>query len=236
MADALTPEDRDAMAGELALGLLDGEERAAALRRQLSDADFAAEVTAWADRLAPLFEAMPEAQAPEGLWPRIEARLGDRSVVDPAPLIARAHRWRSVAVGMGAIAASLALILGFQATRPVAPPLPQGAVVAQLIGEAGAPRFAARYEPGRSMLRVRADAMPAPGGKMPELWVIPADGTPRSLGMVVRPGMSEVAVPETYRALIADGATLAVTLEPMDGAPHSAPSSAPVSVGTITVI
>jgi anti-sigma-K factor RskA len=70
----------------------------------------------------------------------------------------------------------------------------------------------------------------------PELWVIPADGVPRSLGLVSAEGLSRVGVPVAHRALMQDGATLAITMEPSDGAPHRAPSSAPVAAGKITTI
>ena len=42
--DTHDPEPQDVAAAELALGLLDGEERAAALRRVLAEPAFAAEV------------------------------------------------------------------------------------------------------------------------------------------------------------------------------------------------
>jgi len=48
MDDHLTPDqERDALAAELALGLLEGQARADALRLSLSDPAFAALVTAW---------------------------------------------------------------------------------------------------------------------------------------------------------------------------------------------
>ena len=59
------------MAAELALGLLDGEERAVALRRVLSDRGFAAEVEWWRRHLADLLDDYPSVPAPEGLIDRI---------------------------------------------------------------------------------------------------------------------------------------------------------------------
>ena len=43
------PAEPDVAAAELALGLLDGEERAAALRRMLAEPGFAREVERWRD-------------------------------------------------------------------------------------------------------------------------------------------------------------------------------------------
>jgi len=49
-------------------------------------------------------------------------------------------------------------------------------------------------------------------------------------------GVSKVAVAPETRAMLRDGATLAITLEPRDGAPHDAPSSAPIAAGKISTI
>jgi anti-sigma-K factor RskA len=53
------PSDREALAAELALGLLDGPEWAEALRLCLSDPEFGAEVGAWSLRLSLLLDAVP---------------------------------------------------------------------------------------------------------------------------------------------------------------------------------
>jgi anti-sigma-K factor RskA len=59
---------------------------------------------------------------------------------------------------------------------------------------------------------------------------------PRSLGLVSTDGVSRVSVAASTRSLLRDGATLAITLEPREGAPHRAPSSAPIAAGKISTI
>ena len=61
------------MAAELALGVLEGDERAEAMRHSLSNPAFAAMVRTWQDRLDPLGEGFAEAPPPN-LWPAIEGR------------------------------------------------------------------------------------------------------------------------------------------------------------------
>lgn len=230
MADPLTPEDRDSLAAELALGLLDGEERAQALRLQLSDPAFAAAVESWRLRLDPLCMGFAEAPPP-AIWPAIERRLeGARSSV-------QLRRWRFAAFASGAVAASLAAVLFL---RPLPAPVeivrvPDSLVVAQLDGGKTGALLAANYDPGQGMLRIRAVTMPA-SQLAPELWIIPADGVPRSLGLVSATGLSLVGVPVAHRKLIHDGALLAITMEPRDGAPHEKPSAAPVAAGKISTI
>ncbi|MBN8841445.1 MAG: hypothetical protein J0I25_14735, partial [Sphingomonadales bacterium] len=63
----------DMLAAELALGLLDGEERAAALRRMLVDPAFAREVEDWRHRLAGLFDDVVEVAAPVSIAERLAA-------------------------------------------------------------------------------------------------------------------------------------------------------------------
>ena len=229
----LSPEERDALAGELALGLLDSEDRAQALRLCLSDPTFAASVAAWRERFEPLHDGFAESPATD-LWPAIQRRLAG---FDDNPLRRTLARWRAGAIASGALAASLA---AFVILRPLPPPVqivraPEQAAIAQLGDERAAALLAANYDPAAGVLRIRALRMPA-SALAPELWVIPDDGVPRSLGLVAAGGVSKLAVAPQTQALLRDGATLAITLEPRDGAPHQAPSSAPIAAGKISTI
>lgn len=231
MADPLSPE-QDALAAELALGVLDSAERAEALRLVLADPAFASAVEAWRARLDPLSEEFREVAPPE-LWPAIDARLGERG---DATTLRQLRFWRWGAIGSGAVAASLAAVLVFlPAPEPVTiVRAPDQATIAQLGGEEGT-LLAANYDPGHGQLRIRAISMPE-SELAPELWVIPAGGVPHSLGLVDAHGTTQVVVPAALRAHIADGATLAITMEPIDGAPHAAPSGPPVAAGKISRI
>lgn len=229
MAEPIGPEERDALAAELALGVLAGDERAQALRLKLADPAFAAQVAVWEARLEPLGAGFAEA-SPPNLWPAIERRLGGDTVV-------QLRRWRIATAATGALAASLALIL---VLRPAPAPIeivraPDQIVMAELDGGEKGALFAANYDPASGMLRIKAVRMPN-SDLMPELWVIPADGVPRSLGLVSPSGMMKMPVPMGHRKLMQDGAVLAVTMEPRDGAPHLKPSSAPVAAGKISTI
>jgi anti-sigma-K factor RskA len=230
------PDEREALAAELALGLLEGEERARALRLKLSDPAFASLVEAWSVRLEPLSGAFQEAPPPE-LWSAIERRLG---VQASAPIASGTERrlraWRLGAIGSGLVAASLAAALVLRPPPPVEiVRAPDRLVLAQLDDAATGALLAANYDPERGALKIRAIQMPA-SELAPELWVIPADGVPRSLGLVSARGISNVAVAVPHRKLMQEGATLAITMEPAATAPHAAPSSAPIAAGKISTI
>ncbi len=224
------------MAAELALGVLEGEERAEALRLSLANPAFAAMVAKWQGRLDPLGEGFEEAPPPD-VWCAIEARLDDAE--RPAP-VRSLRLWQGIAAASGALAATLAAIMVLspatlrKETGPVVATAPAPAVIAQLSGADGT-LLAARIDPQAQVLDIRAVALPDTG-LAPELWVIPADGVPRSLGLIARNGTTQVKLPASLGPLLVDGALLAVSLETAEGAPHTAPSSTPIATGKISAI
>lgn len=232
MNNELTPE-QTAMAAELALGVLEGEERAEALRLSLADPAFAAAVRGWQERLDPMGDGFAEVPAPD-LWPAIEARL-DAQPRDGE--IAAIRFWRRTAAAAGTLAAGLAAVLVFTPVsvnvpapeQPLAPP-----VIAQLAGADGT-LLAANVNVQTGQVIIRAISLPD-SDLVPELWVIPSDGVPRSLGLISAENTTAVTLSDAVRPLVTDGATLAVSLEQPQGAPHKAPSSTPIAMGKILAI
>jgi anti-sigma-K factor RskA len=90
--------------------------------------------------------------------------------------------------------------------------------------------LAAVTSDGVALLAIR-DLAPTSGNEVYEAWVIPADGVPVALGeLKLRPG--GVGYLEAGGLPAESGIVLALTREPGPGA--TAPSSAPISVGTAT--
>ena len=254
MAEQVTgEEDRELLAAELALGLLEGSERSEAQRLRLADPGFAAAVEDWAERLAPLSAFVPDAAAPTTLWPAIERRLDGTAEASapaaaPADFARRLRRWQASTATMGAVAAALALALVIrpdavappqpqiaQAPAPAPEPTAQQVAVAQLSAPDGAPLLAASYNAATGELRIRAIKLPE-GQKVPELWIIPADGTPRSLGFIDANGTSTVALARPVQGFVGEQPTLAVTLENRDPQPHTAPTGAILASGKVLTI
>ena len=220
---ALSPEEFDLLAAELALGVSEGEGRVRALRLQLSDRSFRNAVLAWQDRLAPLLAEVPSVETGLNLWPRIEAMLEPAA---PTRLVQRLRAWRVGALAASAVAAVLAVLLVVEPAPPVPQPQPvTPAAVAQLLAKSGEALLVVRVDQASGTLRVRAVALPQ-DRRVPELWVIPAGGAPQSLGLINPSGTSDVALQPALRELLREGSTIAVTLEPADGAPHRAPTGA----------
>ena len=105
----------DTAAAELALGVLDGDERAAALRRMIAEPAFAREVERWRDHFAVLFAGVVETAAPDGVLPRVEARISGRREV---AAIRPRNLWKPVA--LAASVAALAMWSGVPTGAPAA--------------------------------------------------------------------------------------------------------------------
>lgn len=239
--DDMSPDELLAM--ELALGLLDGSARAAAEARRATDSAFAALVRSYEDSLVPLAEALPPVPPPPALWDRVAAEIeADSRLATPAAPTAPAAIpwWNRLVLWRGATAALAALSLALLVTRPgPAPPAPAprpaGALLAAtLAAEGGQPLVTAALDPSRRAVILAPVESPALDGRVPELWLIPADGRPRSLGLVDLGGTRRVAVPATVLALVAEGAVLAVSLEPAGGSPTGLPTGPVVATGRLT--
>ncbi len=227
--DTGVPED--VAAAELALGLLEGEERGAALRRVLAEPGFAAQVEWWRSRLAALFDLWPEHAAPPHLAARIEASLDGT----PAPAQTSRFAWPALAAVTSAIAASLLLFVMVrpEPTLPVSQPIPVArptSVLVAMLGDAKSP-VAAVYDPANGALRVAAGPG-VPDARVAQLWVIGGDGVPHSLGLLSsRP--TSLAPKGVDRGRIAPGATLAISVEPLGGSPTGLPTGPVVATGVV---
>jgi anti-sigma-K factor RskA len=203
--------EREALAAEYVLGTLPLPERLAAEAMIASDVAFAALVEQWRDRLAPLNDAYGEAAPPPDLLGRIEARLF------PAPERRRRPGW--IWGAFAGIAAAAVAAVVFTAILP--PAEAPGAISAELTAENQPLVIAARFDPAAGELTAERSAGPAAGpGSDYELWLIPKDQAPISLG-IVRDAALRVALAD-----LPSGATLAVTLEAAGGSPTGQPQGA----------
>jgi anti-sigma-K factor RskA len=217
------PEDMTA--AELALGVLDGEERAAALRRVLTEPAFAQDVEAWRDHFALLFEQWPEAAAPSGMLARIEESI--------QPKTATPGYWRVATGALGLIAASLLLVIVLRPAVPPPGPVPSAPVlVASLDGTGPRSALAAIYDPARGELRIPTAAAPA-ANRSAELWMIGSDGVPHSLGLLDTADRTVVVIKPADRAKLAPGLKLAVSSEPLGGSPTGLPTGPIVASGAL---
>nr|QQZ52048.1 anti-sigma factor [Phenylobacterium glaciei] len=68
------------------------------------------------------------------------------------------------------------------------------------------------------------------------MWLIPADGKPRSLGLIA-PGTSKtLPMPQGLPALATEGASIAVSVEPLGGSRQDGPSGPVAAIGKLARI
>lgn len=218
------PDDDRARAGEYVLGLMDADDARAFAARMAEDPALAAEVARWQEEFAPLAGEAAPVMPPARVWRATSARLFGTS--------RRAWLAWGLPVAAAALAIVLILVPGLFDRGPVAPDDP--AFRAEIAAEDGSLALAAAYDAETGALYLeRSAGTPAPG-RAHELWLISGDALPVSLGVlpVERAALTLTLAPELRRDL--DGATLAVSDEPLGGSPTGLPTGDVLAAGTLT--
>lgn len=248
----------DLIAAQYVLGVLSSSARLRLEARMLQDDAIREAVHAWERRLNPLASTLPTVNVPAEIWQRICAQL-DRQHLDassaqaapavtpmPAPsthsavstVAANDSRWRPLAWMSSAIAAGLLL---FIVLRPnTLPPTPaqitaplQAAAIRDLavLSQGDQPAWIVRQQDNQLIVS-NLNAAAVPSEHDLELWSIQGDNPPRSLGLIrVKDG--QAILPNIPSELISANATLAISLEPLNGSPTGAPTGDVLYVGKV---
>jgi len=225
------PIERDALAGEYVLGVLDLASRAAIAAALEHDADLRRLVDEWQDRLQPLAATVPPMPPPEDLWPRIAAAL-PRPVAPVVPFRAKpglwhnAGIWRLSTVGMSALAAGLAALM------LVRNPVPAPGYIAVLTAPQNLEAsFLVESRPRAGLVLTSLTHAGPATGRAYELWALPPGGTrPVSLGLV--PAGGRLAL-DPARIRPSAGTALMISLEPETGSPTGQPTGPVVYQGQL---
>jgi len=244
--DITGEEELDLLAGEYALGLLEGADFDRAESLSAADPDFRRRVARWSGRLEPLLDSVEPAPPPPGLWARIELGIGHAAgaqLAEEAPasnvhvLRRRINVWRGYSATATALAASLALFLVIRpADAPVPRPVPQP-LVAMMSAEGSAAKLVATYDPdSHSLFVAPAAGVDAVPGHAHELWLIPADGKPRSMGIVTPGAPRRMAIAPPMLSEVKADVTLALSVEPSGGSPSGQPTGPVIASGKLVRI
>ena len=233
--DYSRPELADRLAADYVAGTLRGPARRRFEALLPAHANLRAAVRAWQEQLMPLTASIPPVQPPPEVWQRIEARIS-RGRSAPARQPA-ARWWAQLAFwrGLSGVATVAAVTLGLLLASPdparppvivvlnAASPGDTGAVPASFIASISGDGRALVTRP---LLNVSLEA-----NRALELWAVPPEGAPRSLGLISAAGATVVK-----RGKLLDGtAALAVSLEPSGGSPTGAPTGPILFVGKLTL-
>ncbi len=235
---ATDPGESMVTAGELALGVLEGDERASALHRVIAEPAFARKVEWWREQFVALFEVWPEEAVPPETENRIMASIEPRQ---SAPQKSDGW-WRITALAASLVAAVSVGALVMEQRRPVpAPPprtdvaRPASAMPGPLLAAIGTAKdvtkpvlLAAVYDPVRRTVRI-VGTIEVPDRRVAELWAIGPAGKPRPLGLLARDPATRLTLGEP----VAAGDTLAVSIEPVGGSPTGQPTGPVVATGPL---
>ena len=219
------PED-ELLAAEYALGVLAGADRAAAERRIAAERAFAIMVADWEERLAPWAGEIDEVSPAPQVWDAIAVAL-------PAPAPQRAGLWQSVvfwrgfALASALAAACLAVVIYLGAVGGSQP------LMAAIEG-GGKRSFVATVDTKRGTIAVVPASFSADATRVPELWLIPADGKPRPLGLLQADRAVTITIPPQFAGQTVSNAVLAVSLEPPGGSPTGLPTGPVIGTGKLT--
>ena len=228
--DYAQPALADALAQQYATGTL----RGAARRRYealLPGHPLLREALAqWHARLMPLTAAITPQAPPPHVWRRIEQRLW------PAPAVSRWWQQLSLWRGISALAtvATIGLAMLLVLPGPAQPP-----VVVVLQGTGGAAQgvnsFVASVSgDGRALVTRPLLPVSLEANRVLELWSVPPEGAPRSLGLIAADGATVISRQRLPASLLKGGtAALAVSIEPPGGSPTGAPTGPVVYAGKL---
>ncbi|SCW86119.1 anti-sigma factor [Ancylobacter rudongensis] len=225
----MSADERDRLASEYVLGLLEPEEMRRCEERLARDAGLAVQVELWRARLAELDATAAPVTPDPALWPRIDAALAAPVPKAARPAPVRPSRlaawWESLSLWRGyALAASAALLLLAIGTVQLARQAAQAPVlVAVLLSDQNQPAAVVNaFRDGRTEL-LALSALKAPEGKSLQVWTLwDRERGPVSVGLLEAMRNVELSVEGLPRPAAAQ--LYEVTLEPAGGSPTGRPT------------
>jgi anti-sigma-K factor RskA len=236
--DYSRPELAERLAAEYAAGSLRGGARRRFESLLTCHPALRGALRRWEGRLMPLTASISPQQPPPQVWKRIEAGIGGSGGNTAAEPAVRSW-WTQLAFwrGLSAVATvatlTLAVLLG-------SPP-PARAPVVVVLSAAGAPGADSGVVPasfvasisadGRAMVTKPLTTVSMQADKALELWAVPPQGAPRSLGLISAQGTTVVQ----HSRVLNNTAAFAVSLEPAGGSPTGAPTGPILYVGKLVL-
>ena len=220
-----TPALRRALAADYAIGLMAPAARRRFEQLLLDDAALRVELAHWQESLASLTETLPQVPVPERVWQGVTARIEPQVLHVPE----KRPFWNWLRVTAALCSIVVLVFLGslynrddarYRATLLTANAQPALKVEAHADYLQVEPLTLAAVDPGRSL----------------ELWAIPADGKPISLGVIPAGGKGKVELNEAQKALIGKPIALAVSLEPKGGSPTGQPTGPVLYQGVLAAL
>ena len=227
--DYSRPELAQRLAAEYVLGTLRGPARRRFETLLPAHTTLRQAVAQWQQTLVPLATSVQPVEPPPQVWQGVQARLFGTPEATPS-LWQRLALWRSLS-GVATAAALAMFLVASQTPAPQAPVLVVLAANPQAALALNASFVASISADGRALVLKPLNDVSLDAGRALELWAVPAQGAPRSLGLVQ--GASATTLLRTH--LLRDTEAFAVSVEPQGGSPTGAPTGPIVSVGKLQI-
>ena len=238
--------ERAELADELARRYVLGTMRGAARRRFAAlagqHATIRRSIDAWEARLTPVAWSLPPVEPSELVWRRIvrELGFGQQATRSAAPV-----PWMAAAAAFAVLALGFGYAWWQSATRPpqvitetvvetVIEPLPERATIAFVSDDASRSLWLARLFPASQEIVVQVVTEPEQRADADyQLWLLTADGTPLSLGILPQSGEATLTMDPAAAAELPTSELVAVSLEPPGGSPQPVPTGPVLFTGTL---
>ena len=220
-----TPERRRALAADYAIGLMPPTARKRFEHLLLDDGALRAELARWQNHLTLLTEPLVEQPVPEHVWQAVVARIEPQTL--HVPLKRPFWNW----LRLGAVACSLLIVLttGLLYNRD--------SVQYQATLLSGTAQPGLRIEAHADYLKVQPLELAAvQAGRSLELWAIPVEGKPVSLGLIPSDGDGRISLGQSQQQLLKVPVVLAVSLEPQGGSPTGQPTGPVLYQGPLATL
>ncbi len=220
----------DRLAAEYVLGTLRGAARRRFETLLGAHPAMREAVARWEQRLSPLSASVVPVTPSPRVWRKIEARLFGQREAPPPTLWQRLSLWR----GLTGLATAATVAMFMVSSRVPAPQAPIVVVLGanpEAAQALNASFVASVTADGRALVLRPINDLALTPGRALELWAVPAQGAPRSLGLVQANGATTVL----RTKLLQDTAAFAVSVEPAGGSTTGAPTGPIVSVGKLQI-
>ena len=209
------------------LGTLRGPARRRFERMAKEEEALAALVRRWEDALSPLAANVPPVDPPARVWREIESRIGLTPSRPQAGSL-----WRAFGLMAGGLATVLLAFFVWISSGPRGEPV----FVAVLSAQDSGPRaVVSMHEPNTLRVHI-VKPWAAAEGKSLELWVLPTEGSPRSLGLVANASGDTLIRLRTTDVRMQGANAFAVSLEPAGGSPTKLPTGPVLCSGAIAPV
>ena len=229
----------DLLAAEYVLGVLAADERQIASSRIDAETGFARLVDGWEVHLSPLASAYPEVAPPATVKVAVDRRLFSSTATSSTTTAQpSAGLWASLAFWRGLATAAVAALAIYIAVPYINPPVeqPQTRLVASLGAEGSDVKYLVVYDAAHHDVSLSHVSGERAAGKDFELWMIEGKNNPVSMGVIPAGGAAHLVVSPAVQAKLAQGAVLAVSVEPTGGSPTGQPTGPVVAAGDLKSI